>query len=316
LSERAAPPGILCALITPFDRSERADRGALSEIVDFQVDRQTNGLFILGTTGEGVLLPADERMEVAEWAMEGSAGRIPVVVHCGAADTKTAVDLAVHAEGIGADGVAVVAPYYFQYREDALVRHFSAVAEAAPQLSHYLYENPGVAGYAMGVRLVSRLINDVPGIRGVKDTGDSIGKITEYLAEPGVRPDVYVGNNLLILAGLVLGARGGVSALANAVPELVGGIHAAWMDGRLEEARRLQFDLARLHGELAGVPFVAAVKHLVSRRGLPAGRCRSPQANVTPAQAGEIDRRLERWPELQPWLEPVGHPRRAAGGGT
>jgi dihydrodipicolinate synthase/N-acetylneuraminate lyase len=305
VSERVAPPGILCALITPFQSDETPDFAALGELVDFQAERGTQGLFILGTTGEGILLAPEERMKVAAAAMERAAGRIPVIVHAGAADTRTVIDLARHAEDVGADGVAVVAPYYFRYAEPALVRHFARVAEAAPGLSHYVYENPDVVGYAAGIRVVTRLVNDVPNIRGVKDTGDSIAKVTQYLIQPGIRPDVYVGNNQLILPAMVLGARGAVSALANAVPELVTGVYAAARDGHLDDARTLQFALARLHGCVEGVPYVAAVKHLVSRRGLPGGGTRGPQANVTSEQAEAIDRRLAALPELDRWLQPV-----------
>ncbi len=302
---RKAPPGILCALITPFLDDETPDYGALGELIDFQLAGGSHGLFVLGTTGEGVLLGADERMKVAVEVMQRAAGRIPVVVHCGAPDTRTVIDLARQAEEIGADGVAVVAPYYFRYGDDALIRHFTRAAEGAPGLAHYVYENPGVAGYEAGIGVVTRLINEVPNIVGVKDTGDSIGKITQYLVQPGVRPDVYVGNNLLIFPALLLGAHGAVSALANAVPELTRAIHAAATSGSLNDARALQFDLARLHGSLEGIPYVAAVKHLVNRRGLPAGRTRGPQANVTPEQGAAIDRRLEAFPELHRWLSPA-----------
>jgi 4-hydroxy-tetrahydrodipicolinate synthase len=304
MSERRAPAGILCALVTPF-RDESPDLDALGELVDFQVASGTQGLFPLGTTGEGVLLDPEDRMRVAAFVVERAAGRISVIVHCGAPDTKTAATLARHAQDIGADGGATVAPYYFHYGEAALVTHFTEVATAAPEMSHYLYENPGVVGYEMGVGMVTRLVREIPTIVGIKDTGDSIGKITQYLAEPGLDIDVYTGNNVTILPALVMGANGAVSALANAVPELVTGVYGAWAEGRLDDARRLQFTLARLHGSLAGMPYVGGVKHLLSKRGLPSGETRSPQALLTPAQAETVDRRLGSFEDLTRWLEPV-----------
>ena len=304
--ESHAPPGILCALVTPFREDQTAVLAALKDVVDFLIERRVHGLFVLGTTGEGVLLEPAERREVAEAAVRHAAGRIPIVVHCGAPDTKTTAGLARHAQEIGAAAAATVLPYYFQYMVPDLYRHFVAVAEAAPGIGHYVYENPERVGYSAGVKLVARLVNEVGNIHGVKDTGDSIGKVTDYLTQPKTSIEVYTGNNSTIFPALMVGARGAVSALANAVPELVVAIFERWKEGRIDEARDLQYTLARLHDSLAGVPFVGAVKHLMERRGLQAGMTRAPQPRLTPEQAGALDRRLAAFGDVRPWLERLG----------
>src|SRR4029453_13533961 len=122
-----------------------------------------------------------------------------VLVHCGAPDTKTAAELARHAGELGVAGVATVAPYYFAYGPDDLFRHFVTVAEASSGTANYLYENPERVGYSLGVSVVTRLVNEVPNIRGIKDTGDSIGRLQSYLAQPGTPPEIYTGNNMTIL---------------------------------------------------------------------------------------------------------------------
>jgi dihydrodipicolinate synthase/N-acetylneuraminate lyase len=306
MTERAAPPGILPALITPFRDDQTADLAPLKDVIDFLLERGVHGLFALGTTGEGPLLEPAERREVAEFVLGHVGDRVPVVVHCGAPDTRTTADLARHAEANGAAGVAVVVPYYFRAATPELFRHFSDVAKAAPRVSHYVYENPERVGYSAGVKLVARLVNGLDNVVGVKDTGDTIGKITDYLTQPGRPIQVYVGNNSTIFPALVVGARGSVSALANAVPELVTAIHERWEEGRTDEARQLQYTLARLNGALEGSSFVGAVKHLVRRRGLPAGLTRPPVASLTPDEALALDRRLAAFDDLGPWLEPVG----------
>src|SRR5207247_1705923 len=181
MSEGKAPPGVICALITPF-RNDEADLASLGRVIEFQLAKGIHGLFVLGTTGEGPILQPEERKRIAEFAVSQVAGRAPVIVHCGAPDTKTAAELAHHAEAIGADAVAVVAPFYFHYRDGPLYRHFTAIAEAAPGIDHYVYQNPEAVGYSLDVDLVLRLVDDVDNIRGVKDTGDSIARITSYLA--------------------------------------------------------------------------------------------------------------------------------------
>jgi dihydrodipicolinate synthase/N-acetylneuraminate lyase len=278
----------------------------LGEVIEFLVGAGVHGLFVLGTTGEGPMLDVAERREVAEHVVDGVGGRTSVVVHCGAPDTKTTSNLARHAEQLGANGVAAVIPYYFHHQGPDLDRHFRAVAEAAPTIPHYVYENPDRVGYSAGVGVVARLVNEVPNIVGVKDTGDTIGKITDYLSRPGRPIEVYVGNNSTIFPALVLGARGAVSAMANAVPELVVAVYERWRQGRADEARALQFTLARLTGVLAGVPFVGGVKHLMTRRGLPAGLCRAPQSLLTAEESALVDRRLAALEDVASWIEPAG----------
>jgi 4-hydroxy-tetrahydrodipicolinate synthase len=311
---KGVPPGILCALITPFQQDQSADLPALGEVVEFLVHAGVHGLFVLGTTGEGPLLDPTERRRVAEFVVERVAGRVSVVVHCGAPDTKTTSELARHAQQVGADGTAAVAPYFFAHDQDALYDHFRAVAGAAPSIPHYVYENPERVGYSAGVSLVTRLINEVPNIVGVKDTGDTIGKITSYVAQPGRPIQVYVGNNATILPALVIGARGAVSAMANAVPELVVAVYERYRDGRTEEARDLQLVLARLTASLSGVSFVPGVKHLMARRGLAPGGCRAPLAPLTPQQEASVDRLVAEIGGATDWLRPVGASHRASAG--
>jgi 4-hydroxy-tetrahydrodipicolinate synthase len=308
---RSAPPGILCALITPFKEDGSADPAALRDVIEFIVDSGVHGLFVLGTTGEGPMLDAAERRAVAELVVRQVNGRVFVVIHCGAPDTRTASGLARHAEQIGADGVAAVIPYYFRYSGSELEGHLRSVAQAAPSIPHYVYENPDRVGYSAGVDVVARLVNEVPNVVGVKDTGDTIGKVTDYLSQPGSPIEVYVGNNSTIFPALTVGARGAVSAMANAVPELVVAIYDRWRQGRADEARALQFTLARLTGALAGVPFVGGVKHLMARRGLPTGLCRAPQRLLTPEEAALVDRRVGEVDDLPSWMEPAGASLRA-----
>jgi 4-hydroxy-tetrahydrodipicolinate synthase len=304
----SAPRGILCALITPFGPDEDPDLPALGQLIDFLVGAGVHGLFVLGTTGEGPLLDVAERRRVAAFVGERAARRVSVVVHCGAPDTRTTAHLAAHAEEIGADATSAVVPYYFRSGAADLDRHFRAVAAAAPSSPHYVYENPERVGYSAGVDVVARLVNEVPNIVGVKDTGDTVGKITDYLSRPGGPIQVYVGNNSTIFPALVVGARGAVSAMANAVPELVVAVYERWSAGEEAEARRLQFVLARLTESLGGVPFVGGVKHLMARRGLTPGGCRGPLALLSPDQASHVDARLLQIQGLGPWMQPVGEP--------
>ena len=302
---RNPPRGVVSALLTPFGGDGRVDTGALAELIDHQVEAGVDGLFVLGTSGEGLLLTVAERMAFTEAALEIVASRLPLVVHCGATDTATAVELARHAATCGVTAIAALPPLFFPYDDESQLVHFSRIAVAAPEADLYVYDNPDRTGYALGPGLVTRLIQEIPGVRGLKDTGDSLARVIAYLARPEP-PVVYTGNNVLLLGALVMGAAGAVSTLANAVPELFGAIVTAHDEGRLEEARDLQLVVARLQAALAGMPYFAAAKHLVTRRGLPGGTTRSPVPAMTPAGRAALDARLDADPALSRWLPSVG----------
>lgn len=295
------PNGILCAAPTPFDARGDVDEVALAELAGFYPSAGVQGLFALGTASEAMLMDPAERRRVAE-LLVGTAGEgTSILLHCGTTATRSTIDLARHGAELGVTGVAAIAPYYYRHDVASVEAHFETVAAAVPSLPLYIYDNPGTVGYAVGTGTVGRLIESVPNVVGVKDTGDSLGRVTRYLSMPAP-PAVYTGNNELIFPSLMVGARGAVSALAGALPELVAAIHSRWASGELEEARRLQLLVARVMAALQDLPYLGAIKWLARERGIPAGQTRPPQRNLTEA-AGKLFRaRLDAVPDLREWL--------------
>jgi dihydrodipicolinate synthase/N-acetylneuraminate lyase len=291
-SPRGLSGGIVCSLITPFDADETVDLEAFGRLIDWQIAAGVHGLFVLGTAGEGLLLEAEERREAAAFAIERAQGRVPVAVHCGAPDTKTTASLAGHAASAGADAVAIVCPYYFAYDKDSLVEHFTSVARAAVPVPVYLYDNPERVGYSLDFGMVHELVRTVENIRGVKDTGDSVARVTRYetFSDPSV--EVYTGNNLTVLPALVMGAQGSVSAMASAFPELFVAIYELWLKGDIAAAVEVQLVAAKLQSVLDGLPYVGGIKYLARRRGQPSGGMRSPLPDAD-GVAAVIDERME-----------------------
>ncbi|MPZ62968.1 MAG: hypothetical protein GEU93_17110 [Propionibacteriales bacterium] len=307
MNEQVAPPlteGIITALVTPLDRAGEVDTPALDALVDFQVERGVHGLFVLGTSGEGLLLSTTQRGKLVEHVLARVAGKLPVAVHCGAADTTTAASLVSVAASAGARTVAAIPPLFFNYTETGIYEHYRQLSDAAPELDHYLYDNPDRVGYSLGLDVTRRLIAEVPCIRGIKDTGDSLGRITTYFALTD-KIQVFTGNNVIILGALVMGAAGAVSTMANVVPDLFTAIYAAYGKGELGEARDLQLTAARLQSTLVGLPYVAAAKYLLTLRGLPGGHTRSPLPELSSEQQSTLEQRVHRDPALARWLTPV-----------
>jgi len=252
--------GALAAALTPFvEGGEALDEAAFEPYVDFLVAGGLDGLLALGTTGEGFLLPLDQRRRAAELFLEAAGGRIDVAVHCGAQSTADTVRLAAHAAEAGADAVAVIAPPYFRLDDEALAAHLEAAAAACAPTPFYLYEFERVSGYAVPLEVVERLRERVPNLAGMKVSDRPFERVRPYLVD-GL--DVFVGAESLLHAGLTAGARGAVSGLAAAFPELVAEVVRAPSEAgaaRLDEVRTA----------LERFPFHAALTVSAAARGVP-----------------------------------------------
>jgi len=274
--------GALAAALTPLrDAGEALDEAAFAPYVDFLAAGGVDGLLALGTTGEGFLLPLEQRRRAAQLYVESAAGRLQVAVHCGAQSTWDTVELAVHAADIGADAVAVMAPPYFPLDDAELLAHLSAAARAAAPTPFYVYEFAARSGYPVPVAVLEQLREAAPNFRGLKVSDTPWDRFTPYLLE-GL--DIFVGPEALIPQGLAAGATGAVSALASAFPELIANAVRNPGDADLGPVRRA----------LERFPLQAAAKLVVGRRGVPIGPdVRRPLRMLTDVERAELETWLE-----------------------
>src|SRR6266480_6450372 len=158
--------GTLAAAMTPLREEGAAlDEDAFRPYLDFLAAGGLDGILVLGTTGEGILLSAAERRRAAELFLDGP---LPVIVHCGAQTTAETVALAEHAAAAGAAGVAVIGPPYYALDDEALFAHFAAAARACVPLSFYVYEFKARSGYAVPVGVIERLRAEAANLVGLK----------------------------------------------------------------------------------------------------------------------------------------------------
>jgi dihydrodipicolinate synthase/N-acetylneuraminate lyase len=274
--------GALAAALTPLTSGgEALDEPAIGPYVDFLADGGVDGLLALGTTGEGFLLPVEQRRRAAQLFVEAAAGRLQVAVHCGAQSTWDTVELCAHAADIGADAVAVMAPPYFALDDAELLAHLSAAAYAAAPTPFYVYEFAARSGYAVPLPVLEQLREAAPNLRGLKVSDTPWEHFAPYLLE-GL--DIFVGPEALIPQGMAAGATGVVSALASAFPELVA---AAARDP--ENA-----DLGPVRAAIERYPLQAAAKVVVARRGVPIGPdVRRPLRTLSDAERTELETWLE-----------------------
>ena len=262
--------GTLAAALTPLCEDGAAlDEDAFGAYLDFLAAGGLDGILALGTTGEGILLSAAERRRAAELFLEGP---LPVIVHAGAQTTAETVALAEHAAASGAAGVAVIGPPYYALDDDALLAHFAAAARAAEPLPFYVYEFKARSGYAVPVRVLERLREEVSNLVGLKVSDRPLEAVEPYLLE-GL--DVFVGAEELLP---VRGAAGTVSGLASVFPERV-----VALDG-----------VGELRAKLDRYPFQAAAKFVLGRRGVPVREdVRRPLRQLTDSERAELHEWLE-----------------------
>ena len=274
--------GALAAAVTPLrDAGEALDEDAIAPYVDFLAAGGLDGLLALGTTGEGFLLPVEQRMRAAELFVEAVRERLLVAVHCGAQSTWDTVELAAHAADIGADGVAVMAPPYFPLDEQELLGHLVAAARACAPTPFYVYEFAQRSGYPVPVSVLERLRETAPNFRGLKVSDSPWDRFAPYLLE-GL--DVFVGPEALIPQGFADGAAGAVSALASAFPELVAAAVREPADAELGSVR----------AAMERFPFQAAAKVVLARRGVPMGPdVRRPLRTLSDEEREELEAWLE-----------------------
>jgi dihydrodipicolinate synthase/N-acetylneuraminate lyase len=272
--------GALAAAVTPLrEGGAELDEEAFGPYAEFLAP--LDGILALGTTGEGILLATAERKRVLERFLRAG---LRAIAHCGAQTTAATVELAEHAAGAGAAGVAVIGPPYFQLDDEALLAHFVAAANACAPVPFYVYEFERTSGYAVPLDVLARLRDAAPNLAGLKVSDSPWERFAPYLVE-GL--DVFVGPEALIGRGLAAGAVGAVSALAAAFPERVA---AAVRDPQGTEAA----GLADLRAGIERFPRHAALKRVVARRGVPVREdVRAPLRGLTDDERRELDRWLE-----------------------
>ncbi len=158
--------GVIVPILTPFDAAGELNPVAVKQLVDYLIERGVHGLFPAGTTGEGALLTMSERQRLGEAVVDAAAGRVPVIIHAGATTTRATQELVHHAQSIGAQAVAVIPPFFYRHRDEALLAHYVAVANSAPDFPIYLYNFPAVSNNAFTFDLVMAIRAQAPNVIG------------------------------------------------------------------------------------------------------------------------------------------------------
>lgn len=247
-SETPVLQGSMVALITPMYPDGTLDFEAYRKLIDWHVSQGTDGIVVVGTSGESPTVNVDEHAELIRVAVEHAAGRLPVVAGIGGNSTSEAITLSRHALEVGADAGLSVVPYYNKPTQEGLYQHFKAVAEAV-DLPSLLYNVPGRTVADMANETVLRLAQ-VPNIIGIKDATADMGRLGMLLRDIPEGFVVVSGDDATAAALMLLGGHGNISVSANVAPRLMHELCVAAIAGDVIRTRELNSQLATLNDVL------------------------------------------------------------------
>lgn len=273
--------GSLVAIVTPMHEDGRLDFGRLRSLIDWHVEQGTDGIVIVGTTGESPTVDMDEHCELIRVTVEHAAGRVPVIAGTGGNSTSEAIELAEYAARVGADAHLSVVPYYNKPTQEGLYRHFRTIAEKV-DLPLVLYNVPGRTVADMSNDTALRLAQ-IPNIVGIKDATGSIDRACDLIERAPEGFALYTGDDMTTAAFLLLGGHGAISVTANVAPRLMHEMCAAAMAGDAITARDINRKLLWLHRNLFCEANPIPVKWAVQQMGLIEGGIRLPLTPLSEA---------------------------------
>jgi 4-hydroxy-tetrahydrodipicolinate synthase len=272
--------GSLPAVVTPMHEDGSLDLPRLKSLVDWHVREGSDGIVVVGTTGESPTVNFDEHCNLIETVIEQAAGRVPVIAGAGANSTAEAVELAEFARKSGAAAQLSVVPYYNKPTQEGLYRHFKAIAEAV-DLPMILYNVPGRTGADLANDTALRLAQ-VPGVVAIKDATGNIERGSDLLKRAPQSFSVLSGDDATALALTLLGGRGVISVTANVAPRLMHEMIAAALVGDVATARTINFRLLSLHRNLFVEANPIPVKWACAEMGLIERGLRLPLTPLSP----------------------------------
>ncbi len=255
------PDGSIVALITPFHEDGSVNFEKLRELVDWHIDQRTDGILVLGTTGESSTMTHQEDDDVVACVIEQVAGRVPVIVGAGSNDSHTQLEKSVKYEKMGADALLLISPYYNKANRQGLIEHFKLSADAV-NIPIILYNIPGRTGVNIPVDVVAELSKH-PMIQGIKEASGNISYAADIAPLLNDEFKMYSGNDDMIVPILSLGGSGVISVLADVLPHETHEMVHRYLDGDVKGALDLQLrylDLIhKLFIEVNPIPVKAAL---------------------------------------------------------
>lgn len=278
--------GSYTALITPF-KNGKVDEESLRRFVEWQISEGTHGLVPTGTTGESPTLDFDEHKRVIEVTIEVARGRVPVIAGTGSNSTDEAIELSVHAEKAGANGLLIVAPYYNKPTQEGLFQHFKAINDAVG-IPILIYNIPARSIVDISVPTMARMF-ELKNVVGVKDATANLARVSQQREAMGPEFNQLSGEDATALGFMAHGGHGCISVASNVAPRLCAEFQNTCLKGDYKTALVMQDRLMHLHDVMFVETNPGPVKYAVSQLGLCSAEMRLPMVPVCEATKQAVD---------------------------
>ena len=265
--------GIYPALLTPFTADNRINEIVLRQLVRWNLDKQVTGFYVGGSTAEAFLLSVDERKRLLEIVADECAGKAVVIAHVGAISTDVAEDLARHAAANGADAISSIPPFYYKFTKEEIKQYYLDLADAAG-LPVLIYHFPALSGVAFTLEDMDVFLSDSR-FMGVKYTASDFYMLERIKSQ---YPDkvVFNGYDEMFLAGVSMGADGGIGSTYNFMAEKFIAIRRHVQNGEMQAAQAMQQEANKILQTLISVGVFAGEKEILCKLGFDFGICRRP----------------------------------------
>ena len=287
--------GVIPAFYACYDENGAVSAEGAKALTRHLISKGVKGVYVGGSSGECIYQHPDERKALLEAVMSEAEGKLTVIAHVGCNNTADSVELAAHAESVGVDAIASIPPIYFHLPEHAIARYWNAMSEAAPNTEFVIYNIPQLAGTALTMSLLNEMLKN-PNVVAVKNSSMPTQDI-QMFKDAGIAARgegnfvVFNGPDEQFVAGRAIGADGGIGGTYAVMPELYNAMHRLVDEGRIAEARAIQYDANRIiykmceaHGNLYAVQ-----QELLHRMyGLNLGSVRAPMPGLVPSDEAVV----------------------------
>lgn len=283
--------GSFVALVTPFDKDGKINYLKIAELIDFHKNNGTDGIVLLGTTGEAPTITEAEAEKLILFAID-KAGEMPLIIGCASNDTRTAVEKARKYEMLGAKALLVLTPYYNKANDIGMIRHFMSIADAV-DIPIIIYNVPSRTGCSVSVSALD-VLREHENIIGIKEAS---GDMSYFMRVSRlIRDDfsVFCGNDDIAVPMVAAGACGVISVLANIYPAEVSHMISLARSGDFAAASEIQRKYLPLIGALFSEPNPIPVKAAMNRLGFDVGPCRLPLCEMSEAKFTALETELEK----------------------
>ncbi len=262
------------AIVTPMNNDGSINYEVMGNLIDFHLENNTDAIIVCGTTGESATLSDSEHNDLIKFTVKKVNGKIPVIAGSGSNNTAHAIELSKHAENLGADALLVVTPYYNKTSQSGLIKHFNSIADSV-NIPIILYNVPSRTGCSIKPQTCLELAKH-KNICAVKEASGNISTVAEIAALCGDSLDIYSGNDDQIVPLLSLGGVGVISVLANVCPKETHDIVNEYLNGNVNESKKLQLKYLNLINALFSDVSPIPVKEALNLMGFNCGKCRLP----------------------------------------